>query len=239
MDFTGLIAGLIIIATGFLVKLFPILIAGYNTMSKERKENVDIACLSAFMRNGFIVMGLVIMIGYHLFGWIGLNALVEYWIPAVILLGVGVMVIYARRFNHNKEKGLGSGLKKYFVGIVLLYAFGGLAYGLIPTKFHFDNNTIRFSGKYGVEINIDEIGDVQLVEKRPSIKGRTNGLSLGQVRKGFFNVEGLGKTRLLIHSGKGPFLMITTKSGEITIINFKDKDETKMLYNEVKALSKK
>jgi putative Mn2+ efflux pump MntP len=103
MDFTGLIAGLIIIATGFLVKLFPILIAGYNTMSKERKENVDIACLSAFMRNGFIVMGLVIMIGYHLFGWIGLNALVEYWIPAVILLGVGVMVIYARRFNHNKK----------------------------------------------------------------------------------------------------------------------------------------
>ncbi len=47
METTVLITAFILIGLGVLVKRFPILIAGYNTMSKEEKMNVDVKGLSA------------------------------------------------------------------------------------------------------------------------------------------------------------------------------------------------
>jgi hypothetical protein len=44
------------IGIGFLVKSSPDLIAGYNTMPKEEKKNIDIEGLSTFMRNGLITI---------------------------------------------------------------------------------------------------------------------------------------------------------------------------------------
>lgn len=239
MDATGLIAGLLMIATGFLVKFFPNLIAGYNTMSKERKEKVDIEGLSTYIRNGLFVIGLTIIIGYYLFKWIGLNDIVDYFIPAVVLVGVVVMVVNTKRFDHNKFKDMKSNLKKYFVGFVLVFVIGILIYGIIPSKVHFTDDSVEFTGAYGTEISIASIENLQLSDKRPSINARTNGLSLGGVKKGFFKVEGLGKTRLLIHSGNGPYLIITTKNGEVTIINFKDKADTESAYQRILALIEK
>lgn len=65
--------GLFMIGLGFLIKKYPNLIAGYNTMSKERKEQVDITGLSTFMCNGFIIIGLLCIGGYSLFKLIGLD----------------------------------------------------------------------------------------------------------------------------------------------------------------------
>jgi hypothetical protein len=53
MNATNLIIGLLMIGIGFLVKLFPNLIAGYNTMSQYAKKNVNSDGLSSYMRNGF------------------------------------------------------------------------------------------------------------------------------------------------------------------------------------------
>ena len=52
-----LITAFILIGLGVLVKRFPILIAGYNTMSKEEKMNVDVKGLSAFMCYSLVGMG--------------------------------------------------------------------------------------------------------------------------------------------------------------------------------------
>lgn len=54
-----LITAFILIGLGVLVKRFPILIAGYNTMSKEEKMNVDVKGLSAFMCYSLVGMGTV------------------------------------------------------------------------------------------------------------------------------------------------------------------------------------
>lgn len=53
------------IGIGFLVKLSPNMLAGYNRMSEEKKKNVDIDGLSTYMRNGFVAIGLAIIIGYY------------------------------------------------------------------------------------------------------------------------------------------------------------------------------
>lgn len=38
-----LLVGLLLIVLGFLVEKFPMLIAGYNTIPKEKRDKVDIA----------------------------------------------------------------------------------------------------------------------------------------------------------------------------------------------------
>jgi hypothetical protein len=239
MDFTGIFAGILMIGTGFLVKSFPNLISGYNTMTNAQKENVDIEGLSTNMRNGFIAMGLIIILGYYVFLWMGFILIANNWIPAVILVGVIYMGIRAQRFDQNKDKDIRSKLKKYFVGFVLVFSFGGLAYGLIPSKVHINDDSVQFSGMYGTIINIAEIENVQLTGKRPGIRGRTNGLSLGSVKKGFFRVDGYGKSRLLIHSHQGPYLIISNVYEEVTIINFKDRAETEGVYQRIKVLIEK
>ncbi|MCS3284297.1 DUF3784 domain-containing protein [Bacteroides salyersiae] len=69
METTVLITAFILIGLGVLVKRFPILIAGYNTMSKEEKMNVDVKGLSAFMCYSLVGMGTVpCTCLLHLFG---------------------------------------------------------------------------------------------------------------------------------------------------------------------------
>ncbi len=77
--FTYLYYGIGIIVLGFLLKRVPILIAGYNTMTKEQKKNVDIKGFSTFLRNVFIVMGLSVIIFCFLLSW--------NWAFGIILFG--------------------------------------------------------------------------------------------------------------------------------------------------------
>jgi uncharacterized membrane protein len=104
MDMLNLIVGLFMIGIGFLVKSAPDLIAGYNTMPKDKKKNVDIEGLSTFMRNGLITIGLSIIIGYYLFKWIGFTKIANSMILIVTLVGVSILVIKAQRFDHNRNR---------------------------------------------------------------------------------------------------------------------------------------
>jgi len=61
MEIINLITGLFMIGMGFLVKSSPNLIAGYNTMPKDKKKNIDIDGLSTYMRNSLIIIGLSII----------------------------------------------------------------------------------------------------------------------------------------------------------------------------------
>jgi hypothetical protein len=106
MEIIILITGLLFIGLGFIIKSFPNLIAGYNTMTAEKKKNVDIEGLSSLMRNGFISMGLVLITGYYLFKWIEFTIIANLMILIVTLTGVTVLIIKAQKFDHNKKKKL-------------------------------------------------------------------------------------------------------------------------------------
>lgn len=234
MDILNLIVGLFMIGIGFLVKSAPDLIAGYNTMSKDKKKNVDIEGLSTFMRNGLITIGLSIIIGYYLFKWIGFTMIANSMILIVTLIGVTILVINAQKFDHNKTKK--TKLTYSILGLVFLFVIGLITYGFIPSKTIYSNDKIRFSGMYGFEISIGEIENVELSNELPTIKMRTNGFSFGNIKKGVFNLDKFGKSRLLIHSDLFPYLIMTKNNGDKIIINFKDKIETEKTFNKIKTM---
>lgn len=237
MDILNLIVGLFLIGIGFLVKSTPDLIAGYNTMSKEKKKNVDIEGLSTFMRNGLITIGLSIIIGYYIFKWIGFTMIANSMILIVTLVGVTILVINARKFDNNQTKK--SKLTYFILGLVFLFVIGLITYGFIPSKLTYNNDTIRFSGMYGFELSIGEIDNVELSDKLPTIKIRTNGFSFGNIKKGFFNLDKYGKSRLLIHSDLAPYLILSKDNGDKIIINFKDRIETENTYDKIKTMINK
>ena len=96
-----LLAGTFVIVCGLLVKRFPMLISGYNTLPKEKRKNVDIGGLSSFMRRHLVIMGAL---------WILFTVVLEltdqtdtlaviyviYLLPYVVW-----MLVRAQRYDHN------------------------------------------------------------------------------------------------------------------------------------------
>lgn len=232
----AIFTGLFLIGIGFLVKAFPNLISGYNTMFQKQKEKVDIEGLSTFMRNGLVVMGLVVIFGNYGLKLAGQHALLDYFIPGVILIGVVFLVFKAKKFDQNEGDLVKSKLKNVIVIVVIASVAMLIGYGTIPSKFEVSDDRITFSGKYGTEIEISNVETVSLINKMPPIKARTNGLGLGPIRKGFFSIEDQGKCRLLLHSFQGPFVKISTKDQGIVFVNFKDQAKTELVYAEIMAL---
>jgi len=236
MDILNIIVGLFMIGIGFLVKSTPSLIAGYNTMSDDKKKNVDIVGLSTYMRNSLIIIGLSIIAGYYLFKWIGFAVIADSMILIVTIIGVLIMVINAQRFDKNKDKIKRAKLTYIILGLVAVFVIGLFTYGYSPSKVDISNNMIKLSGMYGFEMNVSELDNVELSDMIPDIKTRTNGFSSGEVKKGFFNLDKFGKTRLLISSNKSPYVIMTNNNKDKIIVNFKDKSETEKLFKEIKTL---
>jgi len=230
MDLIIISTGLFMIATGFLVKSSPNLIAGYNTMSEEKKKNVDIEWLSTYMRNGMILIGSSIIVGYYLFKWLGFANFASSLIMVITMVGVTFMVINAQSFDRNSNKTKTNKLIYAVLGLVVIFVVGLLTYGSMSSKAIIGEDKIKFTGIYGFELKASEIEKVALSEQIPSIKLRTNGFSFGTVNKGRFHLEDFGKTQLLMHSDQSPFLIISRKNSDNIIVNFKDKAKTEQVY---------
>ncbi|MCK0180550.1 DUF3784 domain-containing protein [Flavobacteriaceae bacterium S0862] len=92
--------GVILIICGFLVKKYPNLIAGYNTLSEDDKEKVDIENLSLMMKRALItISALIIVMGLIM----SLIKVEEHYglliTSSIVILGIIIMAISATKFN--------------------------------------------------------------------------------------------------------------------------------------------
>jgi len=93
---------------------------------------------------------------------------------------------------------------------------------------------IRVEGTFGVKQPINEVKDVSLKDSLPKVLYKNSGSGLGDVLKGQFTLEGLGKGRVYVNTDKPPFIYITVDKSYI-IINYKDPGRTQELYKTIKA----
>lgn len=101
MDFSVLVTGGLFIVLGFLVKAFPILMAGYNTMSEEEKKNVDIEKLGAFARNCMLGIGIVLIAAESAVRYFHLVDNMNYVIIPIVVTGVVILIVGAQKYDHN------------------------------------------------------------------------------------------------------------------------------------------
>jgi hypothetical protein len=101
MIYSQILVGLLLIACGFLVKKYPNLIAGYNTMSQAEKDKINIKALALFLKQLLVGLGLFTIINYFLLHLLNIEELLVLKINTIaIIVGVIIGLIYA---NTNKK----------------------------------------------------------------------------------------------------------------------------------------
>tara|TARA_Y100001972_G_scaffold119832_1_gene161592 strand:- start:1718 stop:2431 length:714 start_codon:yes stop_codon:yes gene_type:complete len=224
--------GLFLILMGFLVKKFPILIAGYNTMPADEKAKVDVDGLSSHMRNSMVVIGLLMIIITRLSIFLELSISPLFIIGGTILPGTLYMVIGSQRYMKKVNQRMSK--TGMIIGVVVISVSAVLVTVLIFTgsrspQFEVTGNQLNISGMYGLET---KVSSVKLLEELPTIKMKTNGFSLGENKRGNFNLEEFGQCKLFIESMTGPFIYIETSEKPI-IVSTKSRAKTEELLVEL------
>ena len=94
--------GLLFIILGLLVKKYPNLMAGYNTMSPEKKKNVDVEGLTTYARNSLLAIGVIIILAGFVFNGLGYPQYFEPTLMATIIGGVIFLIFGSQKYDHNK-----------------------------------------------------------------------------------------------------------------------------------------
>ncbi len=236
-----IIIGLGFIAAGLAVhKLrWHFLIAGYNTMAKEKQDNVDIEGLSKFFgifcyTNGavFILAGMLMAADFE-------------WAPVVAIgflcLSIVYLLIRAQKYDGNiydsdgklrKNAGIQLILPVSIAILVFLSVFGFMWLLSRPTKVSLSDDYLQIHGVYGEVYQWQKISSVSLHENLPVITKRTNGSDVFSNLKGHFKTEEFGAVKLFVNTKMSSYIYMETEEG-IVIFNGKDLDETQYLYNEI------
>lgn len=236
-----IIIGLIFIGIGLAVHVFKMhfLIAGYNTMSEEKKAKVDVEGLGRLMGLYSYVNGAVLIIVGILFGFgikLGLT-------PAIIFFAISTVYLMAKaqKYDGNivDEKGkLRKGARKQKVLPVSIVVVSFIFVGVLmfitsqSTKVTILDEGVKIHGMYGEVYAWDSIKTIELKEELPTIERRTNGAAVGANLKGHFRTSELGKVKLFVNKDHPPFIYIETEERTV-IFNRKDSRETKELFEEI------
>ncbi len=243
MDYLFLYLAGLLLLMGVLIKKFKFywLISGYNTASKERQEQMDKEGLGRFMGNYlYFLAGMFVVV--FLLMWFDLEK-VSFFVFLIIILSTIYVVIKAQKYDkgaYNPDGSMKMG-QKITIGIISLVTVGVIGmvlYGLVPTKYVLNEDSLTIKGMYGESISYKDMKKVELVESLPEIKVRTNGYALNDVLKGHFKLEQLGKAKLFIQFGNPPYIIIHTDKGYL-IINEPDRAKTSQLYEEISSFKEK
>ena len=97
--------------------------------------------------------------------------------------------------------------------LVVGFVFALLAWGTSANNITSKEGVLKISGMYGESIQHSEIESIELIDKKPATKWRTNGFGFGQWAKGYFKNSKGEKFKLLINSRQKPLILITKKGG--------------------------
>lgn len=239
-----LLLGGFFVAMGLAVHVFKayFLIAGYNTMPKEKKANVDTRGLGRLIGlYSYVNGGLLIAMGIsHALG-LQLGIL-----PIIVFFGISTvyLLIKAQKYDGNiyDENGkLRKGAAKRLaipVGIVVLimvFVAALMFFSAQATKVTLNEEGVQIHGMYGDVYAWESIEHIELREDLPTIVMRTNGSALGSNLKGHFSTKEFGSVKLFINKQKPPFVYLKTSDGMV-IFNLESADETAEIFEEILRL---
>lgn len=103
-----------------------------------------------------------------------------------------------------------------------------------PTQMQIKDNALHILGLYGKTIELNRIRQINLSDAIPEILFRNNGLGLGSIKKGYFELKDVGRCSLYLNGSYTPYLHLQTYDGEIIIFNNKDEESILHIYNEIR-----
>ena len=214
------------------------LLAGYNTMSKEERDLIDKRELSKaagnLMFRAALTLALLGLTIYFKLSW-GTIVLMVILIADPIILSVRM----SAKMPKTTSRG-GIIVALVFTAVTFIFVGGLLFYGEKEPVVNISDHQIRIAGMYGLSVDFSDISSISLIGKSVADLGagrRTNGYGgFSESLKGHFDSPDLGKVLLFVKSGASPTLWIERESQEDIYLNFKDGEKTKALYQELKGV---
>lgn len=203
-------------------------------MSAAKRKNVDIESVANLMKKGLIIIGVTTAIFSATLFWIKLPTLASIALIAPLLFGTLILITLTQKYDLNKKSKFKKSFPLIFISVIIIIVISFILHGSLPTKVNMLDRAIEFTGQYGVTVQYSQIDKVELLKIIPAIKMRTNGLGLGNILKGHFLLNELGKCRLFVKLPNSPYLYIETKNGEKIIFNSEDANYTDQIYRELR-----
>lgn len=212
------------------------LIAGYNTLSKEERDKVNKEELSRTVGNLLIRMAIEIL----LLG-VAINYRLKWAIVILILLIItdtSISVIKLNRNNPIKSSSKAGSKASAAITIITLIGVGIMFfYGEKEPVVSIRDDKIKIEGMYGLEVNFSEVTRITLIDssmKEIGLGHRYNGYGgFGDTFKGNFRSEGRGNYLLFVNSSSPFTLHIERENDKDIYISYKNSDKTKALYQEL------
>ena len=214
------------------------LLAGYNTMSKEERDLIDKRELSKaagnLMFRAALALALLGLTIYFKLSW-GTIILMVILIADPMILSVRM----SAKMPKTTSRG-GIIVALVFTAVTFIFVGGLIFYGEKEPVVNISDNQIRIAGMYGLSVDFSDISSISLIGKSVADLGavrRTNGYGgFSESLKGHFDSPDLGKVLLFVKSGASPTLWIERESQEDIYLSYKDGEKTKALYQELKGV---
>ena len=232
------------------------LLAGYNTMSPDKKARYNEKVLLKFVGWLLIIYVIGLLLGILMFD-VGIN-----WFGSAIMVIIHLAffagLIYAnigKRFRTNTginstnvmspEDILKAEKEKKIINavVIIISAITLIGVGLL---FYFGEKEpvvnvtttgINIRAMYGVNINMTEINEISLLENSMRDIGigiRTNGYGGFGIRlKGYFQTNSFGQSLLFVNANSSPTIHISRKNANDIFISFNNGDVTRSLYQNI------
>lgn len=215
------------------------LIAGYNTMSKEEREKVDREALSKAVGNLIIRMAVgLVLIGITVYFKV-------YWamviLVVIIIIDSCVTMVRTSRMV-TKSRSSNIGLIVVIALVVIVMVVVGMMYysGEKDPVITIRDNQIQIDAMYGLDISFSSVNGVALIEQpindiAPKMR-RDNGYEgFGGTLRGHFSAENIGEFMLFVKADSSPTIWIERNEDEDIYLSFSDSAKTEELFNELQA----
>lgn len=226
--------GILFIGIGYIVteKNAKYLLSGYNTMSNEERELVDLKNYIPFFRTFHLYLG----VSFTLIG-AGIHYLYGETYSGVFM-GLYPIIAYIYFIWRSQEYSKAPARKweKFAIGILVMVFIivGGMFYeGFQELEFSHTEEKIVIHGMYGETIENSNIRFISLVDSLPRIKYRTNGFSIGNINKGYYKTKDGSKIKLLLDSKQKPVIFIDLVEGSDIYFSYKTASNI-ALYEQLK-----
>ncbi len=231
MIWITLLTGLVCVGIGFWIKKYPNMIAGYNTMSDEERVKVDVEKVALILRNSLVSGGIVTIVGGVGFTLLNMPLVAMVFVVLPIMLSVGVAMLWSQKYDKTRTSVLKTTIAVGLIVGISAWICIGLYKNSRPMEVKVQDGQVQFVGSYGLNVALTNIKEVTMIGEMPEVVRRNNGLSLGEIKKGEFEVEGYEDSRLFLIDNNPPFIHLEMTYGEHIFFNLEEGEES--IYKQI------
>lgn len=168
-------------------------------MSEEDQKSVEIKAYVPFFRKFHFILGASIFLGFVSLKYIFDKTVATVFLVVFPFMAYTYFFVKTQKYYGSKNNGWNKVAVLLTVGTFAfaIFLIGG---GLRENKLIFSPSAIEISGSYGETVKESDIKSIGLVATLPEIKMRTNGLAIGNVRKGYFKTKDREIVKLILNS---------------------------------------